>query len=324
MGFQLNNPDSKAGVKMKNEIGLSIVCPLYNEQENIDLFIARLNEVLIKIDMVFEIICINDGSTDNTLQKLISVKETHHEIRIINLSRNFGKEAALTAGLDYSMGEIIIPIDADLQDPPELIPDLITEWQKGFDVVLAKRIERDADTVFKKLTASLFYKFHNRISHTQIPENCGDYRLISRNVVDAVKQLPENQRFMKGVFAWVGFKVSSVDYSRKSRSSGESKFGVWKLWNFALEGITSFSTAPLRVWLYIGLMIAGLSFLYGGVIIIKTLVFGVDVPGYASLLTSILFLGGIQLVSIGILGEYIGRVYLEVKARPKYIVECEL
>jgi glycosyltransferase involved in cell wall biosynthesis len=309
---------------MENKIDLSIICPLYNEQENIDLFLVRLKDVLVKLNLVYEIIFINDGSTDNTLQKLINAKETQSQIRIINLSRNFGKEAALTAGLDYSKGEIIIPIDADLQDPPEIIPQLIDEWRKGFDVVLAKRIDRSSDTILKKMTADLFYIFHNKISHTKIPENCGDFRLINRAVVDAIKKIPENQRFMKGVFAWVGFNVSSVNYSRESRAAGRSKFDAWRLWNFALEGITSFSTAPLRVWLYIGLTISSLAFLYGGFIVIKTLIFGVDVPGYASLLTSILFLGGVQLLSIGILGEYIGRVYMEVKSRPKYIVKQEL
>lgn len=309
---------------MNNKVELSIVCPVCNEQENIDRFISRLKAVLIKLNMLFEIIFINDGSNDDTLQKLKNAKKSTSQIRVINLSRNFGKEAALTAGLDYANGEIIIPIDSDLQDPPEIIPELISEWRRGFDVVLAKRVNRGSDTIFKKMTANMFYKVHNIISDTKIPENCGDFRLITRTVADVIRELPENQRFMKGVFAWVGFKTISINYVRESRAAGRSKFGAWKLWNFALEGITSFSTAPLRIWSYIGSLIAALSFLYGGLIIIKTLVYGVDVPGYASLLTSILFLGGIQLISIGILGEYIGRVYLEVKSRPKYIVESEL
>jgi len=309
---------------LNNKVELSIVCPVCNEQENIDRFISRLKAVLIKLNMLFEIIFINDGSNDDTLQKLKNAKKSTSQIRVINLSRNFGKEAALTAGLDYANGEIIIPIDSDLQDPPEIIPELISEWRRGFDVVLAKRVNRGSDTIFKKMTANMFYKVHNIISDTKIPENCGDFRLITRTVADVIRELPENQRFMKGVFAWVGFKTISINYVRESRAAGRSKFGAWKLWNFALEGITSFSTAPLRIWSYIGSLIAALSFLYGGLIIIKTLVYGVDVPGYASLLTSILFLGGIQLISIGILGEYIGRVYLEVKSRPKYIVESEL
>jgi glycosyltransferase involved in cell wall biosynthesis len=255
---------------------------------------------------------------------LINAKRDFPSLRIINLSRNFGKEAALSAGLDYSTGEIIIPIDADLQDPPELIPEMIEEWRKGYDVVLARRIDRSTDGFLKKITANLFYKVHNKISDTKIPQNCGDFRLMTRRVAEAVKRLPENQRFMKGVFAWVGFKVSTVDYSRQLRSAGSSKFGAWRLWNFALDGITSFSTVPLRIWFYIGSIVATFSFLYGGFIVVRTLVYGVDVPGYASILTSILFLGGVQLISIGVLGEYLGRVYLEVKSRPNYIVEREI
>jgi len=307
-----------------NKKELSIVSPLYNEQANIDLFLDRLKNVLSGLGMDFEIVCVNDGSTDNTLEMLIKAKTGFPQLRIINLSRNFGKEAAMTAGLDYATGEVIIPIDADLQDPPELIAELIEEWKKGYDVVLAKRVDRSTDSFLKKITAGLFYKFHNKISDTKIPPNCGDFRLITRRVADAVKRLPENQRFMKGVFAWVGFKVSTVEYSRESRAAGLSKFGAWRLWNFALDGITSFSTAPLRIWLYIGFVVAALSFAYGGFIVTRTLVYGVDVPGYASLLTSILFLGGVQLISIGVLGEYVGRVYLEVKSRPNYIVEREL
>ncbi|MDF1577731.1 MAG: glycosyltransferase family 2 protein [Desulfobulbales bacterium] len=303
---------------------LSIVCPLYNEQANIARFLARIEAVMAGLDMTYEIICVNDGSTDHTLARLLDAKGDYPRLRIINLSRNFGKEAALTAGLDYSTGGIIIPIDADLQDPPELIPELIAEWKKGFDVVLAKRVDRNADSFLKKTTANLFYRFHNRISATRIPDNCGDFRLITRQVAEAVRQLPENQRFMKGVFAWVGFRISAVEYSRESRAAGYSKFGFWKLWNFALDGITSFSTAPLRIWLYIGFIVAALSFSYGGFIVVRTLVYGVDVPGYASLLTSILFLGGVQLISIGVLGEYLGRVYMEVKGRPSYIVDREL
>ncbi len=309
--------------KVNNDIELSIVCPFYNEQDNVAEFFKRLFPVLESLSCTYEIVCIDDGSTDETLKSLLEVKQTEPVLKIISLSRNFGKESALSAGLDFSVGNRIIPIDADLQDPPEVIPELVEEANKGFDVVLAKRIDRDSDTVSKRFSAGLFYKFHNMISRTKLPENCGDFRLINRSVANAIASLPENQRFMKGVFTWVGFKVSSIDYTREKRSGGVGKFGAWKLWNLALDGITSFSTAPLRVWSYIGLLIAGLTFTYGSIILIKTLIYGVDVPGYASLLLSILFLGGIQLISIGILGEYIGRVYLEVKSRPKYIVASE-
>jgi len=309
---------------MERSTKLSIICPIYNEQSTIELFLNRLNKVLSTLPLDFEIIFINDGSTDNSLALLEQAQQQQYpKITIINLSRNFGKEAALTAGLDHCSGDIVIPIDADLQDPPELIPSLIEQWENGYDIVLAKRSNRDSDTSFKKVSAELFYKIHSKISKTQIPDNCGDYRLISRDVVEAIKSMPENQRFMKGVFAWVGFRTTSIEFRREARAAGVSKFSTWRLWNFALDGITNFSTAPLRVWLYVGLLVATFAFFYGGLIIIKTLIFGIDVPGYASTLTSILFLGGIQLISIGTLGEYIGRVYMEVKARPTYIIKSK-
>ncbi len=244
-------------------------------------------------------------------------------MRIIHLSRNFGKEAALTAGLDCAKGDVIIPIDADLQDPPELIEQFIAKWKEGYDVVLAKRIDRKSDSLAKRYTANLFYKFHNTISPTNIPDNVGDYRLISKKVLKAIQRLPENQRFMKGIFAWVGFKTTTIEYVRESRKAGQTSFGAWKLWNFALEGITSFSTVPLRIWFYVGIGISFLSLLFGSIIILKTLLYGIDLPGYASLLTTMLFLGGIQLMGIGILGEYIGRLYQESKRRPIYIIENE-
>jgi glycosyltransferase involved in cell wall biosynthesis len=304
-------------------IKISIVCPFFNEEDMVDLFMEEVTAVVKPLNMPFEIVCVNDGSTDNTLQKLLQAKKNFTNIRIINLSRNFGKEAALTAGLDFTKGEVIIPIDADLQDPPELIKSFISKWQDGFDVVLAKRTDRSSDTVVKKLTAQLFYKFHNIISHTELHENIGDYRLMTRKVLNAVQKLPENQRFMKGIFAWVGFKTTIVEYKRNSRRAGKTSFNGWRLWNLALDGITSFSTVPLRIWLYIGFLISFLAFSYGSFIVLRTLIIGVDLPGYASLLTSILFLGGIQLIGIGVLGEYIGRMYIEIKRRPPYVVEKE-
>ncbi len=300
---------------------ISIVCPFFNEEDMVDLFMAEVSTVVNEIKKPYEIICINDGSTDNTMEKLLRAKGKYPNIRIISLSRNFGKESALTAGLDYAQGEVIIPIDADLQDPPELIKKFILQWEKGFDVVLAKRVDRSSDNVAKKITAQLFYKIHNKISDTNIPDNVGDYRLITKKVLKAIQQVPENQRFMKGIFAWVGFKTAIVEYKREARKAGKTSFHGWSLWNFALEGITSFSTVPLRVWLYIGSIISVLSFFYGSFIVLRTLILGVDLPGYASLLTTILFLGGIQLIGIGVLGEYIGRIYIESKRRPSYIVE---
>lgn len=302
---------------------ISIIVPCYNEEEVVSIFLEKVNTILEKINQPYEIIFVNDGSRDNTLQKLLFLKNTFDHIRIINLSRNFGKEAALTAGLDSAKGDVIIPIDADLQHPPELIEQFIKKWKEGNDVVLAKRVDRTSDSIAKRCTANLFYKFHNMISSTKIPENVGDYRLISKKVLKAIQQLPENQRFMKGIFAWVGFKTTTIEYVGVNRQAGKTSFGVWKLWNLALDGITSFSTVPLRIWFYIGICISFLSFIYGSFIVAKTVLYGVDLPGYASLLTSILFLGGVQLMGIGILGEYIGRSYYESKRRPIYIIENE-
>lgn len=307
----------------KQQIAISIVCPFFNEENMVDLFMKEITAVLNELDKTFEVVCVNDGSTDNTLAKLLQAKEDYPNMKIINFSRNFGKEAALTAGLDYAKGEMIIPIDADLQDPPELIKDFISYWEKGYDVVVAKRVDRSTDSIAKKITAQLFYKFHNKIAQTKIPDNVGDYRLITRKVLNAMQELRENQRFMKGIFAWVGFKTATVEYKRANRKADKTSFNGWKLWNFALDGITSFSNIPLRIWLYIGTFISFLTFLYGSFIILRTLILGVDVPGYASLLTVILFLGGIQLIGIGALGEYIGRIYMESKRRPLYIVEDE-
>jgi len=302
---------------------ISIVCPCFNEEEVIDIFLEKISLVLQKIDLPYEIIFVNDGSTDKTLEKLLSVQKEYKEIKIINLSRNFGKESALTAGLDKANGEVIIPIDVDLQDPPELIEDFIFHWKEGNEVVLAKRVDRTSDSFSKRVSATLFYRFHNKITDTSLPENVGDYRLITRKVLTALQQLPENQRFMKGIFAWVGFKTAVVEYKREERQAGETSFNGWKLWNLAIEGITSFSTLPLKIWFYLGIVISFISFIYGSIIIIKTIIFGIDVPGYASTMTTILFLGGIQLIGIGVLGEYIGRIYMESKRRPTYIIESE-
>lgn len=304
-----------------NHVHLSIVAPCYNEETSIEIFLSALSETMETTDKTYEVVFINDGSTDQTLDVMLRMKGQYSNLKIINLSRNFGKESALSAGLDHATGEAIVPIDVDLQDPPELIKQFIEQWENGFDVVTAKRVDRTTDDVSKKISANLFYKIHNRISLTKIPENVGDYRLITRKVLAAIQQLPENQRFMKGIFAWVGFKTTEVEYIRECRAAGNTSFNGWELWNLAMDGITSFSTIPLRVWLYIGVLISTISFIYGSLIIAKTVFLGIDVPGYASLLTVVLFLGGVQLMGIGLLGEYIGRIYFESKRRPIYIVE---
>lgn len=303
---------------------ISIVCPCFNEEEVIEHFLQRMSALLQSAQKSYEIIFIDDGSSDTTLDVLLESKNNYKHIRIIKLSRNFGKEIALSAGLDASRGETVVPIDVDLQDPPELILEFIKKYEEGYDVVLGKRTDRTSDTYAKKFSAEAFYKFHNKISDINIPNNVGDYRLMSRRVIEEIKKLPESQRFMKGIFAWVGFQTTTVSYAREKRVAGKSSFNGWKLWNFALDGITGFSTVPLRIWLYLGVLIASISFIYGSVIVLKTLLFGIDTPGYASILTTVLFLGGIQLMGIGILGEYIGRIYIESKNRPVYIVEAEL
>jgi glycosyltransferase involved in cell wall biosynthesis len=274
------------------------------------------------LDEPFEIVCINDGSTDRTLTELLAAQRECPQVCVVDLSRNFGKEAAMSAGIDHARGEAVIIIDADLQDPPELIPTLVDRWRGGYEVVLARRSDRSSDGLMKRSTARLFYRLHNSIADYPIPEDIGDFRLMDRAVVEALKQLPERRRFMKGLFAWVGFRTITVDYVRAARSAGTTKFSAWKLWNFALEGITAFSTMPLRLWTYLGIVIAMLSLCYGSAIVVRTLIFGIDVPGYASLLTAILFLGGVQLIGLGVLGEYIGRIYVETKQRPVYIVRA--
>jgi len=304
-------------------IKVSLVVPVYNESKTIDLFLNRVGLVYDNKSSVWlEIVFVNDGSTDGSLEILLESQQHDQRIRVIDLSRNFGKEAALTAGLQAARGRVVVPIDIDLQDPPELVLDMIAKWREGFDVVLGRRINRDTDTWAKRTSANWFYRIHNRMAETKIPENVGDFRLMDRSVVDALNDMPESRRFMKGLFAWVGFRTAFVDYNRSKRVAGLSKFNGWQLWNFALEGVTSFSTDPLRIWTYLGSTIALMSFLYGLFIILRVAIYGVDIPGYASIFVAITFLGGLQLIGIGIIGEYLGRTYLESKRRPVFLVRC--
>ncbi len=299
---------------------ISIICPMHDEEESVQPFLDQVLPVLTSLEHAFEVICINDGSRDDTLDLLLQARKRDPRIRVLDLSRNFGKEAALSCGLDHARGQAVIPMDADLQDPPELIREMVKMWQQGFEVVLAQRTDRSSDGFLKRKTAAWFYRLHNSISEPAIIPNVGDFRLMDRKVVDALKKLPERHRFMKGLFAWVGFRQAIIPYTREERKTGKSKFSGWKLWNFALDGITSFSTLPLRIWTYLGVAIAALSFSYGAFIVGRTLLFGRDMPGYPSLITVILFLGGVQLIGLGILGEYLGRIYSESKGRPIYIV----
>lgn len=305
---------------MKASQVLSIVVPMYNEAENIGPFYERLKKVLDNIGEPYEIICVNDGSTDATLENLLKLREKDSNIKVVDLSRNFGKEIALTAGLDFSSGMAVIPIDADLQDPPELIPQLVAKWKEGYEVVYAVRKSRLGESLFKKLTAHLFYRLAEKIMDINIPRDTGDFRLMDRSAVDPLKTMRERNRFMKGLFAWVGFKQFAIYYERDPRHKGKTKWNFFKLLNFAIEGITSFSYVPLRLATYIGLVIALMSFFYAAYIMISTLIYGNPVPGYPSLITIILFLGGVQLICIGILGEYMGRIYNEVKQRPVYVI----
>ncbi|HHX4058239.1 glycosyltransferase [Burkholderia contaminans] len=300
---------------------VSLVVPFHDEAEAIEAFFATTLPILESIDATrFEIVCVNDGSRDDTLGRLIDVAAGDPRVRIVDLTRRFGKEAALTAGIDEAAGAAVILIDADLQDPPALIPAMVERWLAGAEVVAAKRTDRMCDPLMQRVAAALYYRVHNHLSEVEMPENVGDFRLMDRQVVDALRALPERRRFMKGLFAWVGYRIEIIEYTRAPRSGGRSKFSGWRRWNFALEGITSFSTVPLRVWTYIGLAFAALSFVYGAFIVMRTLLFGNPVHGYASLISVMLFVGGIQLIGIGVIGEYLGRIYHESKQRPVYLV----
>lgn len=300
---------------------ITIVAPFFNEGAGVDDFYRALLPVMSDLQpLEFEVVCVDDGSSDDTLPRLIELSQRDGRFVVVELSRNFGKEAALTAGIDCAMGDAVIPIDADLQDPPGLIAEMVRHWQQGAEVVQARRADRSSDSFLKRTSAEWFYRFHNRFSDTQIPENVGDFRLMDRVVVDALKQLTERQRFMKGLFAWLGFRTVTVDYRREPRAVGDTKFSGWKLWNFAIEGVTSFSTTPLRIWTYLGGIGATASMLYAIVVVARTFMYGRDVPGYASLLVVTLFIGSLQLIGIGVLGEYLGRTYIESKRRPTYLV----
>jgi glycosyltransferase involved in cell wall biosynthesis len=300
---------------------VSLIVPVLNEADAIPIFLRTLTAVLESGALKYEIVFVDDGSSDATLRVLGEACADDSRIRVVSFTRKFGKEAAISAGLDFSRGDVVIPIDVDLQDPPELIPEFVDLWRQGFDIVYGVRSCRDADSILKRNTSAGFYRLFNRFSSTRLPANAGDFRLLDRRVVDVLRRLPERTRFMKGLYAWVGFRSTSVGYSRPARCAGTTKWKAWSLWNFALEGLCGFSTLPLRAWTYMGLGIATFAFLYAMFIALRTLYLGVDVPGYASIVTSITFFSGIQLVSLGVIGEYIGRLFQEAKARPLYIVD---
>jgi polyisoprenyl-phosphate glycosyltransferase len=306
---------------VRGPIELSLLVPFYNEEAAVPLFFDRVVPVMEAIGLRYEIVCVNDGSRDGTLAMLAAAVTRYPGlVRVIDLSRNFGKEAALTAAIDHASGRAVIPIDADLQDPPEVIADLVARWREGYEVVLAVRADRSSDSWFKRKTADWFYACIGRISEVDIPANAGDFRLMDRCVIEAMQRLPERARFMKGMFAWVGFRTTTVSYIRAPRSAGTTKLRFWRLWNFALEGIVSFSSLPLRIWSYLGFAIALAAVVYMSVVVAKTLIYGVEVPGYASLLTVLLLSSGLNMIGLGIIGEYVARIFVEVKARPVYLV----
>jgi glycosyltransferase involved in cell wall biosynthesis len=307
-----------------NAVELSLVVPVKDEEEAVPAFLARVVPLVEGFAdpaaRSFEIIFIDDGSSDRTLEVLRAAHASDARIRAVSLSRNFGKEAALSAGLDRARGLAVIPMDVDMQDPPETIAPMLAKWRAGFDVVYGVRDNRESDSLPKRLTADLYYRAHNWLSQDKIPEHAGDFRLLDRRVVEVIKAMPERNRFMKGLFAWAGFKSSAVLYHREERAVGTSKFNYWKLWTLAVDGITSASTVPLRVWSYVGGSVALFALGYAIFIVVRTLLSGIDVPGYASMMVAVLFLGGLQLFSLGVLGEYVGRILTEVKHRPLYVV----
>ena len=305
-------------------VELTLVIPVKDEEAAIGPCLQRVVPVLEAIDdpvsRSFEILLVDDGSTDSTLDVMRQAHAADPRVRGISLSRNFGKEAALSAGLDAARGKAVVPLDVDLQDPPEALPRMISQWRAGFDVVYGVRDNRETDSLPKRLTADLYYRAHNWLSSDKIPEHAGDFRLLDRKVVDVINRMPERNRFMKGLFAWAGFRQAAVSYHREERTVGRTKYNYWKLWTLAIDGITSASTVPLRVWSYLGAFVALGALGYAAYIIVRTLTTGIDVPGYASLMVAILFLGGLQLLCLGVLGEYVGRILTETKGRPLYIV----
>jgi glycosyltransferase involved in cell wall biosynthesis len=300
----------------------SVVVPVKNEEQGITPFVTRVAKILdtIAADEGWEILFVDDGSTDSTMAAIVAANLREPRVRALSLSRNFGKEAALSAGLDHARGAAVIPMDVDMQDPPEVLPEMVAKWRDGYEMVFGVRRCRASDGWAKRVTAGLYYRAHNAVSADKIPENAGDFRLLDRKVVEVIRKLPERNRFMKGLFAWAGFRQAAVEYDRVERETGRSKFNYWKLWTLALDGITSASTVPLRIWSYVGACVALVAMGYAGFIAVRTMVYGISVPGYASIMVSVLFLGGVQLISLGVLGEYVGRILTETKQRPLYVV----
>ena len=300
---------------------ISIVAPAYNEEEGLDEFVRRIDAVMTGNDLAYEIVFVNDGSTDRTLSAMQGLQAQNANVTVINLSRNFGKEIAMTAGIAHALGDALVVIDTDLQDPPEVIPDLVEGWRSGYDVVYGQRSERAGESWLKKKTARWFYRLVKRIGPVAIPENTGDFRLISRRAAQALLQIPERHRFMKGLYAWIGFRQKAVLYKRHARFAGTTKWNYWKLWNLAIEGITSFTIVPLKLATYLGFAMALFAFGFGLFIVGKAIFFGEEVRGYPTMMALMLLLGGVQLIVLGLIGEYLGRIFNETKQRPLYLLE---
>ena len=300
---------------------LSVIVPVFNESAVLADFHRQMSAVMIETGSDYELIYIDDGSSDNSVDQLNEIRKADTHVALIELSRNFGKEIALSAGLDHARGDAVIIIDADLQDPPDLVHTFLEEWRNGYDVVYGRRTDRRGESRTKKLTAKWFYRILNYLSDVEIPEDVGDFRLLSRRAVDALISLPERHRYMKGLYAWIGYPQKSVPYVREPREAGESKWNYWRLWNFALEGITSFSDVPLKMATYVGVLTSGVAFVYGLFLLVRTLIWGNPVPGYPSLIIVMLFLGGVQLICLGIIGEYLARTFQESKGRALYFVK---
>lgn len=305
---------------------LSLVVPVKDEEVAIRPFLSRVVPILEGLaaqegaGWAWEIVFIDDGSTDRTLAELVLAHESDPRLRTLSLSRNFGKEAALSAGIDHACGAAVVPIDVDMQDPPEVLGEMLAKWRAGYEVVYGLRRNRTSDSLPKRLTADLYYRAHNWLSDDKIPEHAGDFRLLDRKVVEVIRRMPERNRFMKGLFAWSGFRQTAVEYDRAERTVGTTKYNYVRLWKLAVDGITSASTVPLRIWSYLGLAIACVAFAYALFLIVRTFIHGADVAGYPSIMVALLFLGGVQLISLGVLGEYVGRILTETKRRPIYVV----
>jgi glycosyltransferase involved in cell wall biosynthesis len=300
---------------------LSIVAPAYNEEKNLPAFIAAIVPVLERIGESFEIVFVDDGSRDGTLGLLAAAASQDSRIKVVGLARNFGKDIALSAGLAHTSGKAVIPIDCDLQHPVDLIPAFVEKWREGFDMVIGVRSKRDEEGFLRRSASRAYYRFMRSMTSVEIPANAGDFRLIDRKIVDVINQMPERHRFMKGIFAWPGFKVASIEFQANVRANEtRSSWSFFKLWRFALDGLFSFSTTPLKMWTYVGILAALGGFVYGAITLVQKLFFGIDAPGYASLLIVILFFSGLLLISNGIQGEYIARIFEEVKGRPLYVV----